>query len=639
MTDHAMPCPALADIIGDFDRLYDAYHKGMLVSDGPGGMLAKRLVGEGQDIFRFRRLFLLLDALMRNRVGRLVNGDDGLRHVVVFGGNNVGKSTIINILAGRRIASVSPEGGHTRHAEAFVPGGIVDKADLFAHDPHALRRLTAQARAGLAEAPLDHFGIGPLASTVLPGNVVLWDTPDCDAVGSERYLVSVIEAVTVADVLVYVTSGEKYSVEHLVEWFLLLAGTGIETLECLNRTPVRDQAQVIESQKTRIFPRAAATLGVPAPSPRVVGLKFMVEGEQEDLWDPQLHPEADKLRREVLALIEPRDRSAALTRTLDFVGRHVDSLLEPARIEIAAIGGWTTEVENAIKLFAKVYEDEYLTSAKTIDPLSRLNVQILELLNPDIPGLQQALTALSWAARWPAKITIKAIGHIYQVVTGATQKAEAAPKELVAYTDAHTAVLTRLTKAIEIARGEPRHHPFWDALDAAWKEGFDALNERFVKLVARHMKETDAAIAATARAIIEELRTRPNLLKTLQGARVFATVGGIMVSFAVPHGGSLVYELLEESFLIPLLAVGVDTAAQGAIAAFVKKCEMDLIAKLKQDAMMNALRLYGDAVNHVAELAKARAGTLGVDPDVLRRLPEELRQLAGEFETLPARIA
>jgi hypothetical protein len=135
------------------------------------------------------------------------------------------------------------------------------------------------------------------------------------------------------------------------------------------------------------------------------------------------------------------------------------------------------------------------------------------------------------------------------------------------------------------------------------------------------------------------LRTRPNLLKTLQGARVFATVGGIMVSFAVPHGGSLVYELLEESFLIPLLAVGVDTAAQGAIAAFVKKCEMDLIAKLKQDAMMNALRLYGDAVNHVAELAKARAGTLGVDPDVLRRLPEELRQLAGEFETLPARIA
>ena len=634
-----MPCPALADIIGDFDRLYDAYHKGTLISDGAGGDLARKLVGEGQDIFRFRRLFLLLDALMRNRVGRLVNGDDGLRHVVVFGGNNVGKSTIINILAGRRVASVSPEGGHTRHAEAFVPGGVTDKTALFGRNPYAFRRLAAHGREGLAQAPLDRYGIVPLASDLLPGNVVLWDTPDCDAVGFESYLVSVIEAVAAADVLVYVTSGEKYSVEHLVEWFLLLADTGIDMLECLNRTAVRDHARVIESQKTRFLPKAAAALGVALPDPRVVGLKFMVEGEEEDLWDPQLHPEADQLRHEVLALVARRDRAAALTRTLDFVGRHLDSLLAPARIETAAIGGWTTEVEDAIKLFAKVYADEYLTAEKTIDPLSRLNVQILELLNPDIPGLQQALTALSWAARWPAKITIKAIGHIYQVVTGGTQKAEAAPKELVAYTDAHTAVLTRLTKAIEAARGEPRHHPFWDALDTAWKESFDALNDKFVKLVARHMQETDAAIAATARAIIEELSTRPSLLKTLQGARVFATVGGIMVSFAVPHGGSLVYELLEESFLVPLLAVGVDTAAQGAIAAFVKKCEMDLIAKLKQDAMMNALRLYGDAVNRVAELAKAQAGTLGVDPDVLRRLPEELRRLGREVASLPARIA
>jgi hypothetical protein len=639
MTDRAShrASSALADIIGDFDQLYDAYHKGGLISDAPGGVLAKKLVGEGQDLFRFRRLFLLLDALMRNRVGRLGDGDDRLRHVVVFGGNNVGKSTIVNILAGRRLASVSPEGGHTRHAEAFVPHGITDMADLFAHNRYALRRLTPQADAGLAQAPLDHFGISPLASTVLPDNVVLWDTPDCDAVGSESYLLSVIEAVTVADVLVYVTSGEKYSVEHLVEWFLLLAGTGIDTLECLNRTPVRDQAQVIESQKIRIFPRAAAALGVPAPSPRVVGLKFMVEGEEADLWDPHQHPEADKLRREVLALVERGRRDPA--PTLDFVAAHVERLLAPARIERGAIEGWTREVEDAIRLFARIYEEQYLTSEKTIDPLSRLNVQILELLNPDIPGLQEALSALSWAARWPAKITIKAIGHIYQVVTGGTQKGEEVPKELVAYTDAHTAVLTRLSEAIDAAREESRHHPFWDALDTAWKGEFDALNDKFVKLVARHMKETDEAIVAAAQAIIDQLRTRPNLLKTLQGARIAATVGGIMVSFALPHGGSLVYQLLEESFLAPMMAVGVDTAAQGAIAAFVKKIEVDLVAKLKQEAMTNANALYGAAVNHITQVAKAQAGTLGVDPEVLVRLPGELDELRQEFETQAARIA
>jgi len=633
-----MPSPALADIVGDFGLLHDAYHKGTLISDRPGAELAKKLIGDGQDIFRFRRLFLLLDALLRNRVARLAGRDDGRRHVVVFGGNNVGKSTIINILAGRRVASVSPEGGHTRHAEAFVRGAA-DKTTLFGRNPYAFRRLAPYTGDGLAQAPLDRYGISPLASDVLPDNVVLWDTPDCDAVGSDSYLVAVIEAVAAADVLVYVTSGEKYSVEHLVEWFLLLHETGIDMLECLNRTATRDHARVIESQRTRFLPKAAAALGVAVPDPRVVGLKFMVEGEEEDLWDPRLHPEADKLRREVLALLEQRDRPAALERTLDFVRRHVDAILEPARMETAAIAGWASEVDDAVRLFATVYEQEYLTSDKTIDPISRLNVQILELLNPDIPGLQQALTALSWAARWPAKITIKAIGHIYQKVTGAQKSGKDAPKELVAYTDAHTAVLTRLSAAIEDARAEPRHHPFWDALDAAWRDEFDALNDRFVKLVADHMAETDRAIVATAAQIIEHLRSRPTLLKALQSARVAATVGGIAVSFTLPHAGTFAYNLLEESVLGPVMAVCVDTATQGAIAAFVKKCEADLIARLKEDAAANALTLYGEAVNRIAQVAKMRAGTLGLDPAVLRRLPEELRELAGRTETLPARIA
>jgi ribosome biogenesis GTPase A len=39
--------------------------------------------------------------------------------LAVFGGNNVGKSTVVNILAAEKVTSTSPEGGHTRHAQAF----------------------------------------------------------------------------------------------------------------------------------------------------------------------------------------------------------------------------------------------------------------------------------------------------------------------------------------------------------------------------------------------------------------------------------------------------------------------------------------------------------------------------------------
>jgi hypothetical protein len=53
----------------------------------------------------------------------------------------------------------------------------------------------------------------------------------------------------------------------------------------------------------------------------------------------------------------------------------------------------------------------------------------------------------------------------------------------------------------------------------------------------------------------------------------------------------------------------------------------------------NANALYGAAVNHITQVAKAQAGTLGVDPEVLFRLPGELEELRQEFETQAARTA
>src|ERR1700739_2755554 len=107
----ARPQKLLADIVADFATLRAAYEKVGLLKDVVPGSSAWKLVGGGQDIDRFRREFLLLDRLVRNRVARLVVDGGAVRHVAVFGGNNVGKSTVVNILAKGVVASVSPEGG------------------------------------------------------------------------------------------------------------------------------------------------------------------------------------------------------------------------------------------------------------------------------------------------------------------------------------------------------------------------------------------------------------------------------------------------------------------------------------------------------------------------------------------------
>src|SRR5580704_8709217 len=110
----------LSRIVDDFEVLNQAYKKAGLLGEDANTEAAKKLLGGGEDVYRFKRQFLLADALIRNRVGRLIKGDGGLRHVAVFGGNNVGKSTVLNILAAEKLASTSIEGGHTRHAQAFL---------------------------------------------------------------------------------------------------------------------------------------------------------------------------------------------------------------------------------------------------------------------------------------------------------------------------------------------------------------------------------------------------------------------------------------------------------------------------------------------------------------------------------------
>src|SRR5436305_894816 len=92
----------------DFATLRGAYARAGLFNDAATAArteACRALLGTGDDAYRFRRLFLLADALVRNRVGRAVYAGVApqtgprARHVSVFGGNNAGKSTVVNILA------------------------------------------------------------------------------------------------------------------------------------------------------------------------------------------------------------------------------------------------------------------------------------------------------------------------------------------------------------------------------------------------------------------------------------------------------------------------------------------------------------------------------------------------------------
>ncbi|HZU91632.1 MAG TPA: GTPase [Stellaceae bacterium] len=627
----AAPQQLLADIVAGFAALRAAYGKAGLLGDALPSSSAWKLLGGGEDIDRFRREFLLLDALLRNRVARLVLDGGALRHIVAFGGNNVGKSTVINILAASALAAVSPEGGHTRHPQVFAP----NPASLFGRNPYAFCGFAAVAADRVPDVCGDCYVVSRRDGAALPADVAVWDTPDCDAVGSARYLGAVVETVAAADLLLYVTSIEKYTVEQLVEWLFRLHDAGIPIVECLNKTARKDRAAVIRKQRDFVFPTMARQLGLPAPEPAIIALRTMTEGEESDLWGPE-HPEAGQLRNEVLSALDNVARAAAGHKALAYVLRHLDRGLEPAQMEIEAERHWSAAVAAAVENFVASYERGYLTSATVIEPISRLNVQILELLDPDIPGLKQTMATIRWVTRWPAKL-ILAIGRgVFSVLfSGGADNDAPLPPELKAYSEAHIELLNALGRRIEAERASRRHHPFWDALAEEWQDRLQDLSKKFAVRIEAHMRRTEEEIAAAARDIVDTLKGRPATLNALRGIRVAANVGGALAGFFVPVKGSFVFDLLEEAVIAPTLLSAAEAATSRLAQNYVTGRRDAVVRKLKEDARAIAETLYAEPLLAVAQAAMTRAGALGIDKEILERLPKNLQQLQAELARGP----
>jgi len=619
----------LADIVADLAALRAAYDRAGLLENELGIGAARSSVGSpGREIAeRFRRDFLLLDALVRHRVAGLAVDRGALRHVAVFGANNVGKSTVVNILMGAAIAETSPEGGHTRHAEVFVAAG----PPLFGENPYAFRGFVQTALAALAGSGFDRYARVPAVGPLWPSHIAIWDTPDCDAVGSSRYLAAVVEAVAAADVVLYVTSGEHYAVEHVVEWVFRLHEAGLPFVECINKTRQRDRQRVIDGQTERIFPLMAERLGIAAPQPPIIALRYLSEGEDSALWGPA-HPEAARLRELAIAAAAQADRVEAGRAALAFVRSHLDAALQPVRLEAEARRRWAVAVDAAAAAFVRAYERGYLTSTSVIEPFSRLNLAILELLDPEIPGLKETMAAIRWVTRWPSRLLLTIGRRVFSALfrgNGGGGAGEPLAPELKAYSEAHVEILSGLGRRIDVERRPPHHHPFWDSLATAWEEQLARLSAEFGTALELGMKRTEEEIRQAAADIYTTLKQRPATLRLLRGARVAANVGGALVGIVLPHHGVL-FDLVEEAIVAPAMISATEAATSAVAESQVARRKERIIERLRAEARAIAARLYQEPLQQLGETAMAQAGSLGLGEEVADRLTENLLRMQSD---------
>ncbi len=612
-------------IVCDFATIRQAYLKAGLLSAGKKSALGLKLWGGEAEARRFRREFLLLEALARHRLAWLVMDGPDHRQVVVFGGTNVGKSTVVNVLAGASIAAASAEGGHTQNAQCFAPV----PPPFGTPNQHAYENFKIVERERLSAGQHDLIGWTCLSLNGLGPSIALWDTPDCDSTGSPRYLEAVIEVIAAADLLVYVTSVEKYAVNELVEWVFDLSDVGIPILECLNKTPRKDRDTVIRRQRETIFPEASSRLGIPPPDFPIVALRYLVEGNESDLWG-DAHPEAGELRAKVKELSGRTDRHRSGAAALNYLGRAIDGVLEPISLEASARALWDSAIADAMKKFVSTYELQYLTSDKLIEPFTRLNLKLLELLDPNIPGLKQGL---AWARRaifWQRSLILKGYRHLVRVLSNAGEAAAdpgaGQPAELKAYAEAHVELLAMMSRLITSSRSMPRHHPFWDMVEQEWQQQYEEVSKEFGELIKKHMTDTERRITEAARDIFQELQKQPLLLNILRTARVTADAGGLVIALAHPHFG-LIHGALDDA-LGSAMVLATETGMAQAARAYVEGRRKKLRTELVKEAQGMAETLYGERLRSLAVNAMSRAGALGIGEQVVKRLPENLRMLA-----------
>lgn len=243
---------------------------------------AKARLGED-----YRQLQRLLDKLERGNV-----------HVAVFGRVSVGKSALLNALAGREVFETSVLHGHTKHS---------------------------------AETLWQSFD---------SGGVFLLDTPGIDEVnGAERAQIA-DEVARQADVILFVIDGDMTDIEHQALRSLYQPTQPIVLV--LNKADQYDDRQVaallgnLRQQLRDILPAEHIVAAAAMPEKTLAFIE-MPDGSEQEQWIGG-EPQVEALRTLLWQLLQEKGQSYAALNASVFAGRmseKVGAEIVTARKEVA----------------------------------------------------------------------------------------------------------------------------------------------------------------------------------------------------------------------------------------------------------------------------------------------------------------
>lgn len=623
----------LENVLSDLQKLRRSYQgRGLLqVRDGRKGDSAGAPSPLARDLY-------LAEALLRNVVSRSAGAASGADptaiHYTVFGGTQVGKSTTINVLAGRAVARVHHTAGFTRHAQGFAAPGVSPQAALAPY-PLAFPQFEQVPRDLLSmDRPLE-FSLEELPTPMALPDSVLWDSPDCDAVDSALFQQGFVETTTLADAVVYVTSREKYAVNAILAWVVRLIRAGVPVVGVLNMTPRSQQPELLEDMKTalRRVDEAEFSPAEPLPMPPLLAFEYVADGDVSLLYDPAYAP-AGRLREQVRerAALSRENLLARKQAALSWMAQTMPSILQPALQDLDAWQQWNDQLSRSLTTFVEDYRRFYLDDPDRYDVFARVGLQILELLNPPIPGLQKTLAAVRTVVSLPARALLAGGKAVYRYASSGGKgfgKAPAVPHEVNTYRDAHQRLLNDLSRTIEQRRragAGSGADEFWSALDAGWQGQLAEIEREFQAALAQHQARTEIYIREAAQGIFQELARDPVKLNLLRTSRIAADAAAIVVSIKTGGPGDIVHDIV----VAPALMSVVEAATRHIAGSYVDQKKEHLRQQLVEDTRGFADQVYGERLRALAAVSLTQSGLTLEDVENFRTLPERVLALKAE---------
>jgi hypothetical protein len=510
----------------------------------------------------------LAASLVRNCLVPFLNDvQRGPLHVAVVGGAGTGKSTLVNFILGQAVAETNAQAGYTRHPVGYLtqsPGIEPSATEWFGG---RLRRLAATEPSNVDQ---DAYQIRPVTASVagLDHAMVVWDCPDMTTWLARHYVRRLIEAIGLADIVVYVASDERYNDATPTQFLQLILQGGKSVVACLVKMQERQAATLVEHFRQEVIAKMPECTKVAA----CVAIPYL---PSEVLDDPAgagaafRRPLSDALR---WWFERPAETRQAVARgAVEYIERYQETMLAVAKADLQALQGWNQLVSRGMDQFTDRYFKEYL-SAERFPRFDEALVRLLKLI--ELPGAGQFVSGALKVVRTPYRL----------VMWGWNKWRNPAPIAGMPETPVLRAALSACLEGLRYQAVSQAHsHHLWARVKTGFEGNLTAQVENELEAALRgYQVRLQTEVEGTARAIYEDLEKNPVALNTLRGVKFSLDAASIGGTLAL--GGLNWLDLV----LVPLAA----SAAQ----ALTERLGREYVDRQRESARTRQQQLFRDCV-------------------------------------------